>query len=173
MSDGDGADCFVCTHCTRTFADRKGLNIHLGMIHKKKVITTGGVKRPRRVESPAPGEFEGGDATRGPSEGVLCVEEHDAVHDRAHDEEHDEMLTEILSSLVVDESDGLQNFVGRSSVGACLNVFPSWDALDQAAVDLARNGPVPPVDLVATGQFTREEAAFTAWGQCTRFNWLR
>ena len=48
---------------------RRVLNTHIGMMHKKKVITTG-VKRRRRVESPAPGEFEGGDATRGPSEGV-------------------------------------------------------------------------------------------------------
>jgi hypothetical protein len=152
------------------------------MMHKKKVITTG-VKRRRRVESPAPGEFEGGDATRGPSEGVYddglpdgesndygsekddCMEGHDSAHDRAHDAELDEMLTEVLSSLMVDERDGLQRAVERSSLGGCLNVFPSWDALDQAAVDLARNGPVPPVDLVATGQFTREEAALTAWGQ--------
>ena len=53
----------------------------------------------------------------------------------------------------------------RSCVGECLNDFPSWDALYQAAIDLARNGPVPPVDLVATGHLTREEAGLMAWGQ--------
>ena len=177
MTDGDGrgAECFVCTHCHRTFAEMIGLKTHIGMMHKRKVITSG-VKRRRGDES------KGGDVTRRSSEAVYydgvsdgklndsvsgnddCLEEHDAVHDRGHDEEHDAMLTEILSSLMVDESDGLQSFVGRNSVGAYLNVLPSWDALDQAAIDLARSGPVPPVDLVATGQLTWEEAGLTAWG---------
>ena len=133
MADGDGrgAECFVCTHCHRTFAEMIGLKTHIGMMHKRKVITSG-VKRRRGDES------KGGDVTRRSSEAVYydgvsdgklnnsvsgndaCLEEHDAVHDRGYDEERDEMLTEILSSLMVDESDGLQSFVGRNSVGDCI-----------------------------------------------------
>ena len=123
MADGDGrgAECFACAHCHRTFAELSGLHIHIGMMHKRKVITSG-VKRRRGDES------KGGDGTRHSSEAVYddgvsdgksndsvsgnddCLEEHDAVHDRGHDEEHDAMLTEILSSLIVgDEKDGLQS----------------------------------------------------------------
>jgi hypothetical protein len=151
MADSDGAEWFVCTQCQRTFGELVGLQTHIGMKHKKKVITSR-AKRRRRVESPEPGESEDDDATRGPSEAVYgdgltdgesndygsgnddCVEAHDAVHD----EEHDEMLTEILSSLIVgDENDGLQRAVDRSSVGEYLNVLPSWDALDQAGGKVA------------------------------------
>ena len=62
------------------------------------------------------------------------------------------------------KSDGLQSFVGRNSVGAYFNVRLSWNTLDQAAIELVRNGPVTAVDHVATGQLTWEEAGLTAWG---------
>ena len=65
MADGDGrgAECFACTHCHRTFADIMGLKTHIGMMHKRKVITSG-VKRRRGDES------KGGDVTRRSSEAV-------------------------------------------------------------------------------------------------------
>ena len=51
----------------------------------------------------------------------------------------------------------LSTYVSESVVAGSINHFPSLDAIDTAAFSLALTGTVEPVDLVATGQLTKEE----------------
>ena len=58
----------------------------------------------------------------------------------------------------------LATYVADSPVAGLVNQFPSWAPWDQAAYSLALTGPAPPVDLVSSGQLTKEESQLTVWG---------
>jgi hypothetical protein len=60
----------------------------------------------------------------------------------------------------------LETYVADSPIAGLVNQFPLWAPWDQAAYSLALTGPVPPVDLVSSGQLTKEESQLTVSGQC-------
>jgi hypothetical protein len=65
----------------------------------------------------------------------------------------------------LEQEEQLYQYVENPELTASIKPFPDWSDLAFAATALALNGPVAPLDLVASGHLSREESAYSAWGQ--------
>ena len=179
---------FSCFTCGTNFPSSSGLAVHRTKKHDRpyrvpvvKVarIRTTNLKR-KLCDSEDVHNEGGADA---PVESSNEIEEYDETEERdefqAPADDFDAPADDFEAS--VDEYDFFQDWrphilhelrvlamdegVASTSVAAAIQDFPSWSNLTIAATELAMYGPVPPLDLVASGHFTMEESAISLWGQ--------
>ncbi len=65
----------------------------------------------------------------------------------------------------LEQKDQLYQYVDNPELTASIPPVPDCSDLTFAATALGLNGPVAPLDLVASGHLSREQSAYSAWGQ--------
>ena len=180
---------FECQLCQLEFPTEKGFNIHKTKKHRP-ILNNDVPGRPRKRRTHRDRHVHGttiggleqvADFTdEHEIEGNLAVEMDMASHGDPEDyvlnagvnggEDFDvegvsETVTAYPSDVYEDQQTLERMSVEESSLSGTFNPFPDWSDLNSAAHVLALFGPVPPLDLVASGHLSVEESKLSLWGQ--------
>ena len=160
----ESAFVYKCYACCVTFASARALNIHDSKKHgdassvKSNKRRRGEPEVSKQIEDDVSVVLYYGDVDD--DEGDLDVNVSNdgagAVEDGSTIRGYDSAPCETLSQTLFD-LDAEKN----TPVSEAMNEFPSWGRLHEATVALALNGPVSPVDFVASVLLTREEVSLS------------
>ena len=157
----------VCSTCGYEASSIRGLNIHITKKHPATVESIA-ESPPRNRTRKSCNEDVGSRAAQSePEVGGYEYGGQDDPHpmDTSAYEGEQSTLEASLKGVNEDgdleQEDQLYQYVENPELAASIKPFPDWSDLAFAATALALNGPVAPLELVASGHLPREESAYS------------